>query len=174
MVLTGIGLALWRRARDGGALAVQQFTNDLLPLILLFAVCVTGLLLTASTHLMQAFHYGFLSQFHAVTVILTLIYLPFGKFFHIFQRPAQLGVGFYKEAGALEPASCRRCGGPFASRLQVEDLKQVEAALGIRYHLSDGSHYQDVCPQCRRKNLALVQDSLWRAARGESEEDYHG
>jgi hypothetical protein len=27
-----------------------------------------------------------------VTVILTLLWLPFGKFFHIFQRPAQIGV----------------------------------------------------------------------------------
>jgi hypothetical protein len=23
-------------------------------------------------------------------------------------------------------------------------------------------HYQDVCPACRRKNLALTQDALWR------------
>ena len=37
MVLLGIFLALWRRARDRGALAVQQFSDDLLPLVLLFA-----------------------------------------------------------------------------------------------------------------------------------------
>jgi ribosomal protein L37AE/L43A len=23
-------------------------------------------------------------------------------------------------------------------------------------------HYQDVCPQCRRKNVALTQDGLWK------------
>jgi hypothetical protein len=166
MVIGGVFLALWRRATDGGAIAVQQFTNDLLPLILLFSVAVTGLLLTASIHLMKGYHYGFLSQFHAVTVILTLIYLPFGKFFHIFQRPAQMGVNFYKQAGAEgEQATCLRCGQPFASKLHVEDIKQVEAALGIQYQLVDGAHYQDVCPQCRRKNLALTQDSLWRTHR---------
>ena len=166
MVITGILLALWRRANDGGAIAVQQFANDLLPLILLFAVSATGLLLTASTHWLRGFHYVFLSQLHAVTVILTLVYLPFGKFFHIFQRPAQFGVDFYKRVGAEgERARCLRCGEPFGTRLHVEDLKQIQAALGIDYRLGAEVHYQDVCPSCRRKGLAIVQDRLWHAAR---------
>jgi hypothetical protein len=165
MVLVGIFLAMWRRGKDQGAIAVQQFSNDLLPLILLFAICITGLFLTASTHLMRGLHYTFLSQLHAITVILTLIYLPFGKFFHIFQRPAQLGVDFYKQAGAAsEQAKCIRCGQAYGSRLHMQDLKDVEAALSVRYQLADGSHYQDVCPGCRRKNLALTQDGLWKAA----------
>jgi hypothetical protein len=164
MVLIGVFFAMWRRGRDRGAMTVQQFSNDLLPLILLFAISITGLFLTASTHLMNGMHYVFLSQIHAVAVILTLLYLPFGKFFHIFQRPAQLGVDFYKQAGAEGPqALCARCGEPYASRLHVEDLKSVESALAIRYQLADGTHYQDVCPRCRRKNLALTQDGLWKA-----------
>jgi hypothetical protein len=164
LVLVGISIALWRRARERGALAVQQFANDFLPLILLFAVSATGLLLTASTHFMRGFHYGFLAQFHAVTVIFTLVYLPFGKFFHIFQRPAQLSLDFYREAGARGPqAKCVRCGAAFASQLHVEDLKRVEAALAIRY-ATPHFHYQDVCPACRRKSLALTQGALWRAA----------
>jgi len=141
-----------------------------MPLFLLFAISVTGLLLTVSTHVARGFRYGFLSEFHAVTVIFTLLYLPFGKFFHIFQRPAQLGVAFYREAGATgDAAVCARCGGRFASRMHVDDLKQVERELGIRYEgmRADGAgadvtHYQDVCPPCRRKNLALTQDALWR------------
>jgi hypothetical protein len=47
--------------------------------------------------------------------------------------------------------------------LQIEDLKTVQAELQIRFQMTDGSHYQDVCPQCRRKNLALTQDALWRS-----------
>jgi hypothetical protein len=110
----------------------------------------------------------FLSQLHAVTVIFTLLYLPFGKFFHIFQRPAQLGVAFYRETGAKgEAARCARCGESFASRMHIEDLKQVERELRIQYEavrMEDDAivHYQDVCPACRRKNLALTQDALWR------------
>lgn len=163
LVLAGVILALWRRGRDRGALAVQQLANDLLPLVMLFAVSITGLFLTASTHFMRGLHYGFLSQLHAVTVIFTLLYLPFGKFFHIFQRPAQLGVAFYREAGAESgQARCAVCGAPFASRMHVDDLKQVERELDIRFaDAAGGVHYQDVCPQCRRRNLALVQDRLW-------------
>jgi hypothetical protein len=102
-------------------------------------------------------------------VIFTLLYLPFGKFFHIFQRPAQLGVAFYKEEGRRsEQALCARCAEPFASRMHVDDLKSVERDLGIDYAMEGGLHYQDVCPACRRKNLALAQGGLWPGPRGRS------
>src|SRR6516165_7390053 len=52
MVLIGVFFAMWRRGRDHGAWSVQQFSNDMLPLILLFAISITGLFLTISTHLM--------------------------------------------------------------------------------------------------------------------------
>lgn len=169
MVLIGIFFAMWRRGRDHGAMSVQQFSNDLLPLVLLFSISITGLFLTASTHLMRGLHYVFLSQIHAVTVILTLLYLPFGKFFHIFQRPAQLGIDFYKQEGeAGAQALCLRCGQPYGTRLQMDDLKDVQSALSIKYQMADGTHYQDVCPACRRKNLALTQDGLWKSPNMES------
>jgi len=162
-VLAGVALALFRRARDRGAIAVQQFSQDMMPLLLLFAISITGLFLTASTHLLHGLNYGFLSMLHAVTVIFTLLYLPFGKFFHIFQRPAQIGVQFYKDEGAMgQQAKCLRCGQEFASQIHVNDLKDVERALQIRYELSNGAHYQDVCPACRRKSLAMAQDGKWR------------
>lgn len=163
MVLAGVALALFRRARDRGAIAVQQFAQDMMPLLLLFAISITGLFLTASTHLLHGLNYGFLSMLHAVTVIFTLLYLPFGKFFHIFQRPAQIGVQFYKDVGSAGPqAKCLRCGEEFASRMHIDDLKDVERALQINYELPNGAHYQDVCPACRRKSLAMAQDGKWR------------
>jgi hypothetical protein len=163
MVLAGVAFALFRRARDRGAISVQQFAQDMMPLLMLFAISITGLFLTASTHLLHGMNYGFLSMMHAVTVIFTLLYLPFGKFFHIFQRPAQIGVQFYKEEGERsEQAACLRCGEPFASRMHIEDLKSVERSLGIDYQLSSAGHYQDVCPVCRRKSLAMAQDAKWR------------
>ena len=168
LVIFGVCLALWRRARDPGALAVQQIAADLLPLLLLFAISISGVLLTVSTHWLRGFNYGFLSQLHAITVIFTLLYLPFGKFFHIFQRPAQLSLDFYRRRGAAGlPGKCARCGEAFASALHLDDLKEVERALSIRYELPDGGHYQDVCPPCRRKNLALLQDAMWRGPRVE-------
>jgi hypothetical protein len=169
MVIAGVVIALSRRAVDRGALAVQQFVDDLMPLILLFTVSITGLLLTVSMHFLRGQNYVFLSQLHAIAVIFTLLYLPFGKFFHIFQRPAQVGVKFYRRDGArIGPATCRRCGEEFATSIHVGDMKTVEEAVGVRYQLPGGGHYQDVCPACRRKNLALIQDGMWRAARRES------
>lgn len=166
LVIPGVMLAIRRRMREEGAAAVQLFVEDFLPLILLFAISVTGLLLTASYTWMKGYGYDFLAILHAITVIFTLLWLPFGKFFHIFQRPAQLGVSFYKDVGAREErARCRRCGHPFSSRIHVEDLIEVERALGYRYELAgDVAHYQWICPPCRRAALALAQGSLWRGA----------
>ncbi|HWI56096.1 MAG TPA: hypothetical protein VNZ22_02630, partial [Bacillota bacterium] len=104
--------------------------------------------------------YDFLALVHAGTVIFTLLWLPFGKFFHIFQRPAQLGVEFYKDVAAHdERAHCRRCGHAFASQMHVRDLIQVEQALGYDYAVEqDGvEHYQWICPPCRRAMFALAQ-----------------
>jgi hypothetical protein len=46
--------------------------------------------------------------------------------------------------------------------MHIEDLKDVESSLGILYQLPGGGHYQDVCPACRRKSLAMAQDEKWR------------
>jgi hypothetical protein len=163
LVIAGVMLAFRRRLIDHGAVAVQQFGQDILPLLLLFAISMTGLMLTASYTWMRGYAYDFLAILHAATVIVTLIWLPFGKLFHVFQRPAQLGVGFYKDAGARgEQAACRRCGQPFAARPMVRDLTIVEQELGFRYDLPGGGHYQDVCPKCRRALFGLAQGALWR------------
>jgi hypothetical protein len=164
MVIGGVMLAMRRRMRDHGAAALQRFGEDFAPLILLFAISITGLLLTASYTWMQGYGYDFLALLHAVTVIFTLIYLPFGKFFHIFQRPAQLGVSFYKDVAALEGmAACRRCHSQFAPELQVEDLIEIERELGYRYETASPGidHYQRICPSCRRALLGIAQGDLW-------------
>jgi hypothetical protein len=124
--------------------------------------------LTASTLWLRGIFYDFLALFHAVTVVAALLYLPFGKFFHIFQRPAQLGVKLYQETGdSDEGALCARCGERFASRMHVDDLKQTLPKLGFDYGLnkSDG-HWQDVCPACKRKTLAQAQLRMMEEARG--------
>src|SRR5687767_10504052 len=142
-------LALRRRLADNAAAALQDFQEDLLPLVLLFAISVTGLMLTASYTWMKGYAYDFLAILHAVTVIFTLLWLPFGKFFHIFQRPAQLGVSFYKDVGArTQQAKCARCGNEFASAMMVRDLAEVQRQLGFRSELngSAAGHYQQVCP----------------------------
>jgi nitrate/nitrite transporter NarK len=166
LVIAGVMLAFRRRMIDHGAAAAQQFGQDILPLLLLFAISVTGLMLTASYTWMKGYGYEFLAILHAITVIVTLLWLPFGKLFHIFQRPAQLGVGFYKDAGARGGhAICRRCARPYASAMMMKDLETVERLLGFRYELPGGGHYQQVCPRCRRALFGLAQGALWRQSR---------
>jgi hypothetical protein len=166
LVIPGVMLAFRRRMRDHGAAAVQRFGEDILPLVMLFAISVTGLLIWISYRWMHGYAYEFLAILHAITVILTLLWLPFGKFFHIFQRPAQLGVTFYKDAGQDgERAHCQRCGEDYASKMHIEDLITVEKQLGYNYETdgADGqpTHYQRVCPRCRRSLLAIAQGRLW-------------
>ncbi len=162
LVIAGVMLAMRRRMRDEGAAAVQLFAEDMLPLVLLFAVSLSGLLLTVSYTWLSGYGYEFLAIFHALTVVFTLLWLPFGKLFHIFQRPAQLGVAFYKDAGErAERATCRRCGHAFASLMHVQDLIEVERALGYRYDApGEVEHYQRICPRCRRALFALAQGAL--------------
>ena len=114
LVLAGVFIFLRRRLHDPGALAVER-SNDFLALAGLFVVSVTGLFLTVSSTWLDGRFYSALNTVHALTVILGLMYLPFGKLFHIFQRPGNLGVAYYRQADADGPvATCRRCGEAFA------------------------------------------------------------
>ncbi len=185
LVIAGVMLAFRRRMREHGAMAVQRFGEDVLPLVLLFFVSVTGLLLWVSYEWMHGYAYDFLAILHAALVILTLLWLPFGKLFHVFQRPAQLGVALYQDVGRRsEQARCAVCGCEYASKMHVEDLILVERRLGYRYEVDNPtgrgpSHYQEVCPRCRRASLAIAQGRLWQASRGgsgdhASPEEAHG
>lgn len=173
LVIGGVMLAFRRRMTDHGAASMQRFGEDILPLVMLLAISVTGLMLTVSYTWLHGYAYPFLAVLHAATVILTLLFLPFGKFFHIFQRPAQLGVGFYKDIGERgEQASCARCARPFASAAMIRDLTTVERELGFRYELGSpkaGAHYQQICPQCRRALFGLAQTAAWGRERTEAD-----
>jgi hypothetical protein len=196
LVIIGVMLAFRRRMIDHGAAAVQQFGEDILPLLLLFAISVTGLMLTASYTWMKGYAFDFLAILHAITVIFTLLWLPFGKFFHIFQRPAQLGASFYKDvnrAPGTEKAKCARCGGEYMSAMWRDDLIQVQRELGFAYEMApplpggvgegarvrdvetsrdrEGAvfHYQEICPKCRRALFGLAQSRLWSVPAATSE-----
>ncbi|HYL12444.1 MAG TPA: MFS transporter [Terriglobales bacterium] len=168
LVLGGVFLSLWRRMRETGAQAVQSFAMDFLPIILLFAICVTGLALTASQLWLRGELYSFLAIIHAIVVIAALLYLPFGKFFHIFQRPAQLGVKLYQQAGEKdEGALCARCGKRFASRMHIDDLRRVLPQLGFDYRVpGPASYWQELCPACKRITLSRAQLRVKEQGRG--------
>ncbi|PAW81745.1 MAG: hypothetical protein B9S33_16195 [Pedosphaera sp. Tous-C6FEB] len=161
IVLVGLVLAAWRRLTDAGERATQTFFEDILPLVLIFAVTVTGLALTVSYKFMAGRGHGLWALVHMVSVVSLLLYIPFGKLFHMFQRTCSLSVSLYKKAGQHGPrAHCRACGEDFASQMHVDDLKVVLDQLGFDYRFATARgrvHYQDICPACRRRLLALNQ-----------------
>ena len=168
LVLAGIALSLWRRMTDQGARALQQFGMDFLPIVLLFAISVTGLALTISQEWLRGSAYSFLAILHAIAVIAALLFLPFGKFFHIFQRPAQLGVKLYQDAGGNDAgATCARCGERFASMMHINDLRNILPQLGFDYATpGPAAHWQALCPACKRKSISTAQLRIRKESRG--------
>ena len=163
LVVPGVMLAMYRRMVDPGAVAVQRFGRDFLPLILLFSVAFTGLLLWISYEFLHGYFYGALAQLHAWTVIGTLIYLPFGKLFHIFQRPASLGISYYKAANAeKDPAKCPVTSEGFAPKMQTEDLKEVLAELDYDYSsTADGQPaWNEISPRGRRMLIGRAHSKI--------------
>ena len=80
-------------------------------------------------------------------------------------------IDFYKRAGEEGgQALCARCEQPFASRLQVGDLKAVQC--GSWHSISTWKMAVTIrtyARTCRRKNLALTQDAMWRTTGAEFE-----
>lgn len=162
MVIPGVMMAMYRRINDRGATAVQGFTRDLLPLIMLFLVAFSGLLLWINYEWMEGYYYSPLAQFHAICVIGTLLYLPFGKLFHVFQRPASLGIALYREIMRRErKARCPLTQEEFAPAAQLEDFKTVLPELGFDYRSEDGqSRWQEFAPRSKRMIIGRVHSKL--------------
>lgn len=161
LLLIGLVIAIWRRITNTGLMTTQRFGFDLMPLILLLAIAVTGLALTASSLWWDGRFYWFIALVHQVVVVLWLLSLPFGKFFHIVQRPASIGVTLYQqvnqdvehygEGRAQGPAACRRCGQALPSARFINDLQDVLHDLGQDYQLGDErGALQEYCPTCKR------------------------
>lgn len=161
MVLAGCAIAIRRRLHDRGAIALQQYIHDFVPHLLLIAISVTGLMLTASSLWLHGYMYSFIALSHQAVVIMTLFYLPFGKLFHVIQRPASIGVELYqRRAREMPQAVCPRCGVEFVAQLWLEDLKTVVDKLGFDYRLADGHVWQDYCPRCKRVIRGLAYADL--------------
>jgi hypothetical protein len=157
MVIAGCAIAIRRRLTDRGAIAYQSFLLDFTPHLLLIAVSVSGLMLTASSLWFDGYMYSFIALSHQALVIMTLFYLPFGKLFHIVQRPASIGVELYqRRSQEMQQAVCPRCGVMFVGQMWIDDLKKVVDQLGFDYRLENGRTLQDYCPRCKRVMRGLA------------------
>ena len=149
LVVAGAGYFLWRRFRDREAITGQRFGYDFVPLIALLTISVTGLLLTFSELALHGGGYEFLAILHMASVVLTLVYLPFGKFFHIVQRPAAVGMQLFKytarRASGQQVFACRKCGEPVDTAPYVENLRATMRDLRLGF-----DQWAEYCPRCKR------------------------
>lgn len=168
LVIIGCAVFLWRRFRDRAVTAAQRLGYDMVPLLMLLVISVTGLLLTASTIFFEGAYYGFLVIVHMASVVVSLVFIPFGKFFHVVQRPASVGIQLYSEVNARqEPVPCQRCGQPLASEMFVGDLQRTLDELGQDYRLPHdptAGHLVHLCPRCKR----VARGQAYFAANGPS------
>ena len=157
LVIIGCSIFLWRRFRDRAVTSGQRLAYDMIPLLGLLVISITGLMLTASATFLDGAYYGFLVIIHEASVVLSLVFIPFGKFFHVVQRPASVGIQMYTElnmaAQAMRP--CARCGEPLASDMFVDDLQATLDELGQNYRRTNGTggapeHLTQLCPRCKR------------------------
>jgi hypothetical protein len=179
ILFIGLVLAFHRRFHDLALISVQRFGFDIVPLALLMAITVTGLALTADSTWLAGAYYWYISLTHEAIVVLWLLSLPFGKFFHLIERPATVGIELYWRTGeGTEMQRCARCGEEFAPVRFIQDLKKTLYDVGENYSLqrtpepaepvqpqvstvdktaadessvSTGSlWWQDICPRCKR------------------------
>lgn len=152
LVILGVSIAYWRRWQDRAIRPVQRVLFDLLPLHLLMSISITGLMLTLVDLWFEGTGHWPITLTHQFLVIMMLLYLPFGKLFHIIERPASLGVELYYAVGAEQGMkNCARCGRPFGMQTHIEDVKKALNDVGYNFWLpQEGHHWQDYCARCKR------------------------
>lgn len=157
LVIIGATYFLQKRLKDPGLIATQTFEGDILPLLLLILVSLTGLGLTLDYEFMHGKAYEFIAVIHAFFVIVFLIWMPFGKFFHIIQRPAQIGAHIYKEVGKQKGMQvCKQTGEEYTTQLHVSDLKEITKAVGFNLCDENDNSLLDYSPEGKRDLLAIA------------------
>jgi hypothetical protein len=152
MVIAGVSMALYRRLKNMQARAEQNIIYDFLPLYLLLFISVTGLALTCMNVFLHGWGQPVMSIIHQYSVIITLIYLPFGKLAHIPFRPMSVLARNYREHYAEQGMKeCKVCGKKYVSNEQAQDVINVLAMNEIEFKSNDGAHLAELCLQCRRK-----------------------
>ena len=87
-----------------------------------------------------------MSLIHQFSVIITLIYLPFGKLAHIPFRPMSVFARNYREHyGEQAMKECKVCGDKFVSTEQSKDVIEVLGVNDIEFQTEEGFHLAELC-----------------------------
>jgi hypothetical protein len=151
MVITGVSMIIYRRLKNMQARAEQTVVYDFLPLYLLLFVSITGIALTFINMFLHGWGHSIMSLIHQYSVIVTLIYLPFGKLAHIPFRPVSIFARNYREHYAGQSMKhCKVCGEGFVSTEQSNDVVHVLDVNHMEFKKED-FHLAELCLPCRRK-----------------------
>jgi nitrate reductase gamma subunit len=157
LLLVGLMLALWQRYTLRAQETSERRADHLGSLYLLLAVTVSGLLLTVSYKFLNGMGHRQLAVLHEMTVVLGLLWVPFGKLFHIGLSPAAVVLDVAEGAGLVEPSRCSRCDRTLSALWTPGDLEGVLAAAGVQQQGdSADAAVLTLCPSCRRHHLASV------------------
>src|SRR5262249_55163172 len=91
MVIAGCAIAIRRRLRDRGAIALQSFLLGCVLLLLVIPIAVTALMLTATSLWLEGYMSFFIALTHHTLVLHNLLYSPIGKLFPVVRHPASMG-----------------------------------------------------------------------------------
>ncbi|MFD2680377.1 MFS transporter [Bacillus seohaeanensis] len=161
MVLIGVCMALVRRIVNQDVKVTQRAEFDIFPLALLFAVTATGLILTVSYAFLDGWMHPYLTLIHQVTVVVLLVYFPFGKLFHLPIRPLATAVPMnYQEELRVDTRPCMACGNTYSSDDQITDVKGILEVQQFDFQLEDGTYLSDYCLPCRRRIRVMKQMNI--------------
>ena len=179
LVIAGVMLAFRRRMIDHGAVAVQQFGQDILPLVLLFAISVTGLDAHGQLHVDAGLRLrvpGHPARDHrhrhaAVPAVRQAVpHLPAAR---AARRRLLQGRRRARRAGALPPLRRSRS----RSRMQVRgpDRSSKRAArLQLRDRAAGGALPGRLSSTAGARMFGLAQGALWRDAGRARRRSRHG
>jgi len=103
----------------------------------------------------------YVSLIHQVTVIIMLVYFPFGKLFHVPIRPLATAVPMsYQEVVKVDTKACKSCGQPYSNDDQIADVQAILKSQNFDLQLADGTYLSDYCTGCRRRMRAMKQMNL--------------
>ncbi|UCZ51989.1 MFS transporter [Bacillus shivajii] len=158
MLLIGLIMAIARRINNHDTKVTERAEFDLFPLYVLLAVTVTGLLLTLSYKFLGGWMHSYMALVHQFTVVVFLVYFPFGKLFHLPIRPMAASVPMnYQETPEVDTKSCYGCNELYSNDDQITDVQGILGKQAFDFETEEGKQLSDYCPACRRKIRVMSQ-----------------
>ncbi|MBU9721815.1 MULTISPECIES: MFS transporter [Bacillaceae] len=152
MLLVGLVMAITRRLKNNDLKVTERAEFDLLPLYLMLAMTVSGLVLTVSYKFLSGWMHPQMALIHQITVVVFLLYFPFGKLFHLPIRPLATAVPMnYQEEVGVDTKNCIGCDELYSNDDQITDVQAILGQQNFDFEMQDGHKLSDYCPACRRK-----------------------